>query len=48
MGITFRGCGSMVTDLVSVAWVAIPFGLLVAIGRYRQRAVAATTLGLGR
>lgn len=41
-------CGTIVSDLFSVAWMAIPFGLLVAVARYRQRAASLPSLGLGR
>jgi hypothetical protein len=51
MGISFTdmtACGSIVSDLFAIAWVAIPFGMVAALGRYRQRAAPATTLGLDR
>ncbi len=51
MSISFThmtSCGSIVSDLFAVAWVAIPFGVMVALGRYRQPAAPATTLGLDR
>ena len=51
MGISFTdmtSCGSIVSDLFAIAWVAIPFGLLVALGRRRLRAAPPATLGLDR
>lgn len=48
MGISFSDCGSMVSDLFSVAWLAIPLGLLVAVARLRQRAASLPSLDLGR
>ena len=51
MGISFSemtSCGSMVSDLFSVAWVAIPLGLLVAVARHRPRPASLRTLDLGR
>lgn len=40
--------GSIVSDLVSVAWLAIPLGLLAAWLRGRKRRSEAPSLGLGR
>ena len=49
MGIRFTtSCDSIVSDLFGIAWVAIPFGIVVAFGRYRQRAAPSMTLGLDR
>ena len=40
--------GSIVTELVSIAWLAIPLGLVAALARHRKRAKAVPSLDLGR
>ena len=48
IGISEMMGGSIVKDLVSVAWLAIPLGLLAAWLRSRKKVARAQSLDLGR